>query len=63
MISAKCSDFLTPPTPHCLHLDLIYTIKFTHPPIQRPLLTPSDADIISGSSLKERNPFPVEQQC
>ena len=31
MMSAKCSDFLTPSSP-CLHLDLIYTVKFTQPP-------------------------------
>ena len=32
MMSAKFSDCLTPSTPP-LHLDLIYTIKFTQPPL------------------------------
>ena len=53
MTSAKYSDFLTPPP--CLHFDLIYilqtsrnfpyNIRFSMTP------SPSDVDIISGSSL------------
>ena len=40
----------------CLHLDLIYTIKFIQPPLLCRLVhypTPSDADIISGNSQKQ----------
>ena len=42
------------PHPYCLHLDLIYTAKFTQPPLLRlPFHEPSsDGDIISGSSLR-----------
>ena len=34
MMSTKFSDFLTPP---CLHLDLIYILKFMQPPFLHPL--------------------------
>ena len=37
MTTAKFSDFLTP-SPPCPHLDLIYTIKFTQPPLLRTLI-------------------------
>ena len=36
MASTEFSGFLTP-SPPCLHLDLIYTIEFTQPPLLRPL--------------------------
>ena len=50
MMSTKYSEFLPPPP--CPHLDLIYTIKFTQPPLLRlhfhgPL---PHADVISGIS-------------
>ena len=46
MMSAKFSDILTHP-----HLDLFHTIKFTQPSSYvRFSMTPSDADVISGSS-------------
>ena len=37
MMSAKFWDFLTP-SPPCLHLGLIYSTKFTQPPLQHLLL-------------------------
>ena len=47
--------FIDPLTP-CPHLNLIYTTKYTQPPLLCPLfedpLPLSDADIISGSSLE-----------
>ena len=53
MMSAKVSDFLTP-SPHCLHLELIHTIKCTQPHCAlfsiNPL--PSDADMISAGPLR-----------
>ena len=53
MMSAKFSAFLTPSL-LCPHLDLIYAMKFTQPPLLCPLFhdhpPPSNADIISGSS-------------
>ena len=36
MTSANFSDFLTP-SPPCLHLELIYILKFMQPPLLRPL--------------------------
>ena len=35
MMSTKFSAFLTPPL--CLHLELLYTIKFTQPPLLPPI--------------------------
>ena len=52
MISAKILIFY--PLPPFPLLDLIYTIKFKQPPLLHLLSmtsSPSDADIISGSSL------------
>ena len=58
MMSAKIWDFSTPFPPFCPHEELVYTIKFTQPPLLRLRFhfppTPSDADIISGSSLAPR---------
>ena len=46
----------SPPPPLSACLDLIYTIKFVQPSLLRPLFYdpphPSDADIISGCSLR-----------
>ena len=54
-------DLLSP----CPQLDLIYTVKFTQPPLLRPLfqdpLPLSDADIISGSSLTRRTHIDEEE--
>ena len=50
------------PLPTCLHLELIYAIKFTQPSLLRLLFhdtpSPSDADIISGGSLSGRHCAP-----
>ena len=55
----KIFRFFEPLLP-CLHLDLICTIKFTLSPLLRPLFhdspPPSDADIISRSSLIVNHP-------
>ena len=54
MMSGIFSNLLTH-SPPCPHLDLIYTIKFTKPPVLCPLFhdPPSDVDIIPGSSLSQ----------
>ena len=45
------------PLPPCPHLELIYTIQFTQPPLLCPLFydppPTSDAEIISGGSLNQ----------
>ena len=51
MTSAKFSGFWTP-SPLCLHLGLIYSTKFTQPPLQHLLLgqppSPLTADVVYG---------------
>ena len=53
MTSAKFWDFLTP-FPPCPHLGLIYSTKFTQPPLLHLLLgkPPLSVDVIYGCPLK-----------